>query len=69
MNLGIETPIDLSEIRDAVHDITRRKRNLNKDIDWRWARKGVQGVRLEYVRDGRRIGIGISRGAATKEGS
>ena len=32
-------------------------KRLSSNCIWRWARKGVRGVQLEYVRPGRRIFI------------
>ena len=53
LDLGTETALTLSQAACELPRLGGRK--LHASSLWRWARKGVRGVKLEYSRLGSRI--------------
>ena len=53
LNLSNETPLSLTEATKILPALGGRR--LHPSSVWRWARKGVRGVRLEYARLGHRV--------------
>lgn len=53
LDLTNETGLSLSEATKQLPSLGGRR--LDVSTLWRWCRRGVRGVRLEYVRLGRRI--------------
>ena len=51
--LGGETLLTLSEAARTVPKLNGRR--AHPSTLWRWCRKGVGGVRLQYIRVGRRV--------------
>ncbi len=53
IDLERETPISLADAAEAVPTVGGRKPSTS--TVWRWCRFGIRGVRLEYIRVGRRM--------------
>ncbi len=53
IDVGEETLLSLSQATKVLPAINGRRPHIS--TLWRWARVGVNGVKLEYVRLGRRI--------------
>ena len=55
MEIDIENETVLSLVDAARHVPAVAGRTPHTSTLWRWCRRGVRGVRLEYIRIGRRI--------------
>lgn len=53
IDLQSETVVSLTEAAKALPSIDGRR--IHVSTLWRWARKGVRGVQLEYIRLGHRV--------------
>jgi hypothetical protein len=53
IDLGTEEVLSLSEAARALPSVHGKR--LHPSTLWRWARKGIRGVRLDYARLGRSI--------------
>ena len=53
LNFDTETPLTFTDACRSMPKVGGRE--LHPSTLWRWARKGIKGVRLEYARLGGRI--------------
>lgn len=53
INIQNETPISLADAARAVPPIDGKRPHVS--TLWRWCRRGLRGVHLEYVRFGHRV--------------